>query len=193
MIEQNLRDNTCSEELLLLQAKQGDSHCFTLLVNQYLPLIRFRAVSCPFPDKEDLVQEGLIGFLKAVRSYDAGKQASFKHYALLCVSSQMNSFVRKNLAAKRRPAQEDFSFDLLDELSDLSDPSAEDIVLSMENVQFLNEQMESLLSGFEQDAFKLYLSGHSYLEMATLLHTTPKAVDNALQRIRRKLRTVCSF
>lgn len=194
MIEQKTgnNDTSLSEDALLLQAQQGDSHCFTLLVKQYMPLIHSQASSFSSLEKEDLIQEGLIGFIKAVRSYDAGKQVSFKYYALLCVSSQMKSFLKKSYSTKRHPLQRDFSFDLLDEVSDLADPSAEDVVLCKENIQLLNEQMESLLSEFEQDALRLYLSGHSYMEMATILNTTSKAVDNALQRIRRKLRADCS-
>ncbi|MBR5486333.1 MAG: sigma-70 family RNA polymerase sigma factor [Oscillospiraceae bacterium] len=177
---------------LLQKAKQGDTHSFTALVNSYISSVRAIAHAYRFPEKEDLVQEGLIGFIKAVRTFDPNKQVPFKSYVNLCVSSQINSYLKKCRTQKRKADMECLPLDMLDSLDGFSDPSAEDIYINMESSKNLNEQIESLLSGFEQEALKLYLSGHTYSEMAIILNVAPKAVDNALQRIRRKLKTAAA-
>jgi len=183
---QNLTD-----EALILSARGGDDGAVTELVTRYLPMIRRRAARYCLPgmDGEDVVQEGLIGLLKAIRLYD-GRQSAFPTFASVCVGSTMATAAKAALSQKSRPLS-DYS-----PLDELAGSSAERLVSPEEEV-IIAEQMEEFyrkihthLSGFEQRALTLYLSGHSYSEISQLLRTTPKAVDNALQRVRRKLRSV---
>lgn len=188
--------NPQQELFLLEKAKKGDTQSLTALINGYTPFIKYRVVAySSIPDKEDLVQEGLIGFLKAVRTYDEARQIPFRYYASICIASKMNSYLRGRRSLKQKALCDYMPIDLLDTFSshdrldtNCTDPS--NIVVKQEELQFMNRQIRSLLSDFEQDALKLYLSGHTYEEMSEILHSTSKAVDNALQRVRRKLRTV---
>ncbi|MEG2038575.1 MAG: sigma-70 family RNA polymerase sigma factor [Oscillospiraceae bacterium] len=184
------------EDFLLISAKMGDVQNLTTLISRYMPFICARAYSYNLnDDNDDLIQEGLIGFLKAVDTYDFSKQVPFKYYALYCVASKINTYLKSCGTIKNRVLYNYLPIDNLQDSwlyaqasSTSTDPS--NIVIRREEVEYLNEKIKTLLSGFEQEALKLYLSGHSYKEMASTLQTTTKAVDNALQRIRRKLRTV---
>lgn len=183
---QNLTD-----EALILSAREGDDCAVTELVTRYLPMIRRRAARYFLPgmDGEDVVQEGLIGLLKAIRLYD-GRQSSFSAFASLCVTSTMATAAKAALSQKSRPLSD---YSPLEELSGSSAESLvspEEEIIIAEQVGELYGKFHALLSSFEQRALTLYLSGHSYSEISQFLRTTPKAVDNALQRVRRKLRSV---
>lgn len=142
-------------------------------------------------EKEDLMQECLIGLLKAVRTYDSA--VPFCPYALLCMKRQMLTAVKAGLAKKHSPLSDyvslESSGDMLPGTSEISVDSPEALLILEEDVQQRRRQMEVLLSQFEQDTLKLYLSGFTYEEMSKRLSSTEKSVDNALQRIRRKLRS----
>ena len=183
---------------LLESARSGNTDSLTELIHQFLPSIRRRAAAYRLDglpiDREDLLQEGLLGLLKAIRTFDPGKSAAFPYYASVCIASKMNSLLSGSKSLKHRPLSQYASMDDLEleqraqTLENEDDPS--NIVIRQEEREYMDAQIKILLSHFEQDALKLYLSGHSYEEMAKSLHTTRKAVDNALQRIRRKLRAV---
>lgn len=183
---QNLTD-----EALILSARSGDDPAVTELVTRYLPMIRRRASRYYLPgmDAEDVVQEGLIGLLKAIRLYD-GRQSAFPVFASVCVGSTMATAAKAALSQKSRPLSDYSSLDELagSSLEHLMSPEEEIIVA--EQMEELYGKIHALLSSFEQQALTLYLSGHSYSEISQLLRTSSKAVDNALQRVRRKLRSV---
>lgn len=184
----------CKDEELVLRARQGGVEAFTQLVTRYLPMIRRRASRYALPglEAEDVVQEGLLGLLKAIRLYDSS-QGVFGAFAALCVSSSMATLAKSALSSRQRPLM-DYS-SLEDEgrgaavLWDKSVGPEEQLIVA-EQVAELSRKITSLLSPFEQNVLKLYLSGHSYTEISQLLLSTTKAVDNALQRVRRKLRSV---
>lgn len=183
---QNLTD-----EALILSAREGDDCAVTELVTRYLPMIRRRAARYFLPgmDAEDVVQEGLIGLLKAIRLYD-GRQSAFPSFASICVASTMATAAKAALSQKSRPLSD---YSPLEELAGSfaeSLISPEEEIIIAEQVGELYGKLHAVLSSFEQRALTLYLSGHSYLEISQLLRTSPKAVDNALQRVRRKLRSV---
>ena len=183
---QNLTDET-----LILAARRGDDSAVTELVSRYLPMIRRRAARYYLPgmDAEDVVQEGLIGLLKAIRLFD-GQQSAFPSFASVCVSSTMATAAKTALSQKSRPLSE---YSPLDELAGSFAErlvSPEEEIIIAEQMEELYGKIHALLSSFEQQVLTLYLSGHSYLEISQLLRTSPKAVDNALQRVRRKLRSV---
>jgi len=176
-----------SDEDLTLLAKNGDTDAFTELVARYLPVISYKAYGYK-GDCEDLKQEGLISLIIAVRRFDVSRQVSFKTFASHCISNRISTAVK---AIKNNKICIDDSIEYCADniaLSDKTDPVS--LVISRENMVELNSRMSSLLSIFEQAALKLYLSGHTYHEMALVLNSSTKAVDNALQRVRRKLRSV---
>lgn len=197
--------NVCAKDFasltdnqLVLQAKGGNRDCLTALVLKYLPFIEHRAkhYNLPGMEQDDIIQEGLIGLLLAVRSFDLEREIPFHRYFWICVSAKINSAVKKackksNMLLHNSLPLEEAETNCLvqSQKNDWSvDPSL--LVIWQEERKAIQHQINVLLSSFEQDAFKLYLSGHSYCEMARSLHSTSKAVDNALQRVRRKLKTV---
>ena len=184
---QNLTDDA-----LIPMARAGDDAAVTELVARYLPMIRRRAARYFLPgmEAEDVVQEGLIGLLKAIRLYD-GDQSAFPTYAQVCVSSTMATAAKAALSPKSRPLRDYSSLDTLEEGEQAEGGAGlEEELIIAEQLEELRSRIRTVLSGFEQRVLTLYLSGHSYLEISQLLRTTPKAVDNALQRVRRKLRSV---
>ena len=138
-------------------------------------------------EAEDIVQEGLLGLLKAIRLYQPGK-SEFAAFASLCISSSMADAARSALSGKSIPLRDYAS--LSEEgtiLLPAGDPAQQ--VMAREQLAELERKIRTSLSVFEQQVLRLYLTGRSYAEISRLLLTTPKAVDNALQRVRRKLRS----
>lgn len=184
-----------SDEELVLIAKDGGSYAFDLLSGRYGSVLKTRALrysNVVGVDTEDFVQEGMLALFKAVKSFHAGQGAQFKTYAAVCVNNAMASAVKKHL---RNTEKTGISMDIIDEGKLAGNAPerhaampAEDIYIEQEHSELLAVQIQSLLSNFERQVLKLYLRGHSYLQISDLLSTTTKAVDNALQRVRRKLR-----
>ena len=181
---------TLTDEELVLSARAGEAPAVSELMARYLPMIRRRAARYFLPgmDAEDVVQEGLIGLLKAIRLYD-GKQSAFSTFASVCVASNMATAAKAALSQKSRPLSDYSPLEELDEARGARPVSPEEEIIIAEQVGELRERMGTLLSGFERRVLTLYLSGHSYAEISQLLRTASKAVDNALQRVRRKLRS----
>lgn len=189
-------DGNPLDEELVLAAQLGDMDSLTALIMRYLPRIRVQAryYANLQLDWEDLVQEGLLGLISAVKHFEAHKNVSFRTYCQVCVTSKILSGISSLANQKHHPMRDYLSIDLLEEskpglkspVARVSDPF--DIYIQREETERMQQQIKTLLSRLEQETLSLYLSGHSYQEMATLLNCTPKAVDNALQRVRRKLR-----
>lgn len=180
-----------SDEALVLLAQNGDTEALTELVCRFLPLIRHRASSFTMvpADRDDLIQEGLIALLSAVNSYHNEKGAGFKTYCYVCVQNKMLKELEKRSSIKQQAMQNYLPLEELEHSTwndDSDDPFW--IVAARESRQILMEKAKNLLSSLEQETLSLYLSGLSYEEIATQLNLSTKAVDNALQRVRRKLR-----
>ena len=179
------------DEDLCALACGGDRMAEEQLVVRYQQLTR--ACSRPYflagGDSEDLIQEAMFGLLKAIRLYD-GRQSAFATFASVCVASTMATAAKAALSQKSRPLSDYSPLEELDEARQDQHVSPEEEIIIAEQVEELKGRIDTLLSGFEQRALTLYLSGHSYSEISQLLRTTSKAVDNALQRVRRKLRSV---
>ncbi len=184
------------DDALVPAARAGSEEALAELAGRYLPLVRSRAArfaGAPV-DMEDLVQEGLIGFLKAVRSYDPGLGASFGTYAYLCIDRTILSAVRETQNKKKIPSSRLISFSDITsglpfhELCSSSGVTPEEAAILREDVRQLESKIEHTLSGLERNVLHLYLGGHSYSDIAQRLQTTTKVVDNALQRVRHKLR-----
>ncbi|MCI5800796.1 MAG: sigma-70 family RNA polymerase sigma factor [Oscillospiraceae bacterium] len=185
--------NDLPDDELARRAREGDTDALVLLIARYSVLAGGRAKSYRVAglEEEDLTQECLIGLLKAVRNYDGA--ASFRPYAVLCMKRQLFTAVKAGLAKKHGPLNNYVSLE--GEGSPFPgafEPSVdgpETLLILEEGMEQRRRQMEALLSSFERDALKLYLCGFTYEEMSKRLKSTEKSVDNALQRVRRKLRS----
>ncbi len=178
-------DYSLTEDPVLLRlCKEGDRLAEEELIRRYMRKVRIcsRRFYLLGGDDEDLVQEGTIGLLNAVRSYEEGNGASFNTYAEKCILSRLIDAIHfKGYAAFESPED----MDLPEEISSGSDP--EEIFLANEHMQELVSQLNEKLSKYERSVLELYLKGNSYTEIADTLGKTNPSIYNAVQRIRIKL------
>jgi RNA polymerase sporulation-specific sigma factor len=189
---------------LVVRARNGDQAAMEGLIRRYSGFVRLKASSYFLAggDSEDLIQEGLIGLYKAVRDFRADKETSFRSFAELCVTRQIITAIKTATRFKHAPLNTYVSFSQTpagqDSESDvtLGDALAGSIVdepsicvISTEELQSLVFCLGTGLSKLEADALRLYLEGASYEEMATELGCDTKTIDNALQRVKRKILT----
>ena len=187
---------------LVVRARNGDQVALDALIRRYTGFVRLKASSYFLAggDPEDLIQEGLIGLYKAVRDFRHDKETSFRSFAELCVTRQIITAIKTATRFKHSPLNTYISFSNTpagqDSDSDvtlgdaLPGPSVDDpsiCVMSTEELQSLVFTLGSGLSKLEADALKLYLEGESYEEMAERLGCDTKTIDNALQRVKRKV------
>ena len=178
-------------------AAEGDGRAEEALVERYLPLVGVCARSYKLlgAEKRDLSQEGVFGLISAVRSFDGAKGASFRTYAERCIRNRLLSAIRSASRFKHFPLNDSMS---LEQLSEESDPrlsavledfhcNPEDVVLARESKEEIEKALSDCLSKYETKVFSLYLDGRSYEQIGVQLGKDVKSVDNALQRIRRKL------
>jgi RNA polymerase sporulation-specific sigma factor len=189
---------------LVLRARNGDGVALDVLIRRYTSFVRLKASSYFLAggDAEDLVQEGLIGLYKAARDFRADKETSFRSFAELCVTRQIITAIKTATRFKHAPLNTYVSFshtpagqdsDSEVTLGDaLPGPGVDDpsvCVISTEELQSLVFTLGSGLSQLEADALRLYLEGSSYEQMAEELGCDTKTIDNALQRVKRKILT----
>ncbi len=187
---------------LVVRARNGDQAALDGLIRRYTGFVRLKASSYFLAggDAEDLIQEGLIGLYKAVRDFRHDKETSFRSFAELCVTRQIITAIKTATRFKHSPLNTYVSFSNTpagqDSDSDvtlgdaLPGPSVDDpsiCVISTEELQSLVFSLGTGLSKLEADALKLYLEGSSYEEMAEELGCDTKTIDNALQRVKRKV------
>jgi RNA polymerase sigma-H factor len=187
---------------LVMRARNGDGEALDALMRRYAGFVRLKASSYFLAggDAEDLIQEGLIGLYKAVRDFRADKETSFRSFAELCVTRQIITAIKTATRFKHAPLNTYVSFSHTPAgqesegdctLGDaLPGPSVDDpsvCVISTEELQSLVFTLGTGLSKLEADALKLYLEGESYEEMAERLGCDTKTIDNALQRVKRKV------
>ena len=183
-------------------AVQGDKNAEEALLERYARCVRMcsRPYVLAGGDIEDLIQEGMLGLLSAIRSYDGAGGVPFKAYAELCIHNRIRSAVKSASRRKHLPLNSGVPLD--DLLSEESMPEAflsfdrrttEDQVLDKENEQELQSAFAKHLSPFEQTILSHYLNGLSYGEMAVQTGKSEKSIDNAVQRIRRKLARLPHF
>jgi RNA polymerase sporulation-specific sigma factor len=187
---------------LVIRARNGDGTALDALIRRYTGFVRLKASSYFLAggDSEDLIQEGLIGLYKAVRDFRADKETSFRSFAELCVTRQIITAIKTATRFKHTPLNTYVSFshtpagqdpDSECTLGDaLPGPSVDDpsiCVISTEELQSLVFTLGTGLSQLESDALRLYLEGSSYEEMAEELGCDTKTIDNALQRVKRKV------
>ena len=186
---------------LVLRARNGDTKAMDTLIRRYTGFVRLKSSSYFLAggDSEDLIQEGLIGLYKAVRDFRSDKETSFRSFAELCITRQIITAIKTATRFKNAPlntyvsfshtpaGQEDGDCTLGDALPGpgVDDPAV--CVISTEELQSLVFCLGTGLSPLEADALKLYLEGNSYEEMAEELGCDTKTIDNALQRVKRKV------
>jgi RNA polymerase sporulation-specific sigma factor len=188
----------------VLKARNGDSGALDVLIRRYTGFVRLKASSYFLAggDSDDLIQEGLIGLYKAVRDYRTDKETSFRSFAELCVTRQIITAIKTATRFKHAPLNTYVSFSHTPAGQDgegectlgdaLPGPGVDEpsiCVISTEELQSLVFCLGTGLSRLEADALKLYLEGESYEEMAERLECDTKTIDNALQRVKRKVLT----
>lgn len=194
-----------SDEELIVRLRDGETNIMDFIMNKYKNLVRSKAKSMYIlgADREDLIQEGMVGLFKAVRDYDSGRDASFYTFAELCISRQMYTAVQASGRQKHMPLNsyislyastaeqgEESETELVNTLSDVSDRSPEELLIDKENLELLEKIIDKELSSFEKQVLDLYVTGMSYSQIAKVLGRDDKSTDNALQRIKNKLRKV---
>ena len=187
---------------LVIRARNGDTRSMDVLIRRYTGFVRLKASSYFLAggDSEDLIQEGLIGLYKAVRDFRSDKETSFRSFAELCITRQIITAIKTATRFKHAPLNTYVSFSQTPAgqesegdctLGDaLPGPSVDEpsiCVISTEELQSLVFCLGSGLSKLEADALRLYLEGSSYEEMAAELGVDTKTIDNALQRVKRKI------
>ena len=190
------------DEGLVRRARGGDQQAMDQIISRYRGFVRLKASAYFLAggDSEDLIQEGLIGLFKAVRDYRPEREASFRSFAELCVTRQIITAIKTAARNKHSPLNTYVSFSntragseqettLADVLPD--DPVTDPInqAISTEELTSLVECLGRVLSPLESQVLAMYLEGRSYEEVAERLDCNPKSVDNALQRVKRKVET----
>ena len=189
------------DEQLVAAARAGDDRALAALLDKYRGFARSKAHSYFLvgADREDIIQEGMIGLYKAVRDFNPEMQTSFRAFAELCVTRQIITAIKTATRQKHGPLNNYVSFsrpvltddegerclgDMLPTMA-VSDPA--DLVISAERIRALQEHFDTVLSDLEAEVLRLYVDGKSYQEIAEVLKRHVKSIDNALQRIKRKL------
>jgi RNA polymerase sporulation-specific sigma factor len=187
---------------LVIKARNGDGGAMDTLIRRYTGFVRLKSSSYFLAggDSEDLIQEGLIGLYKAVRDFRSDKETSFRSFAELCITRQIITAIKTATRFKHAPLNTYVSFSQTPAgqesegdctLGDaLPGPSVDEpsvVVISTEELQSLVFCLGTGLSSLESDALRLYLEGSSYEEMADRLDVDTKTIDNALQRVKRKI------
>lgn len=185
---------TMNDEQLAKLAREGQEEALTLLIHRYAPMVKLLAASFSSQqfETEDLAQEGMMGLLSAVRTYNSDS-ASFRTYASVCVKNRILSEVKRSGAAKQVPVSELISMDDEQESPLVHAAGGDDpaqLVVQKEEVSRLKGRLRELLSPKEYGVLMLYLQAYAYDEIAQNMNMSCKAVDNALQRVRRKLVSV---
>lgn len=189
-----------TDEEIVALAQAGDGAALEFLLNKYKNFVRTKARSYFLigADHEDIVQEGMIGLYKAIRDFKSEKLTSFRAFAELCVTRQIITAIKTATRQKHIPLNSYVSLNkpIYDEESDrtLMDvivegraQNPEELIIGRENLVSFRDQVDRVLSGLEQDVLNAYLDGKSYQEIADKLGRHVKSIDNALQRVKRKM------
>ena len=195
-----------TDEALIEIYRTSDRKAIEVLVQRYKPLVRHSVKTSYYigVDKEDLIQEGMIGLFKSINDYNEDREASFKTFATLCITRQITTALRTVTRQKHMPLNTSISLNvpvmkhsedeeeitLIDILKSKADFSPEEEVISQENLEVLNKYILKVLSDMEFRVLKLYINGRNYQEIARIMEKSPKARDNALQRIKKKLESI---
>lgn len=179
-----------TDDELIRNFRNGEKQAGNILVERYKQLVRLkaRALYLAGGDQEDLLQEGMLGLFHAISDYEAGK-SSFRTFASICISRQMYSAVEAASRKKHAPLNESISLEaaemVAEEVGMAESPETQ--MLQQEHLKELLQTIESKLSPMERKVFLLFMEGNDYRQIADEMQTEVKRVDNALQRIKRKI------
>ena len=189
-----------TDEQVVRLAQEQDAQALEYLLNKYKNFVRTKARSYFLigADHEDIVQEGMIGLYKAIRDYKEEKLSSFRAFAELCVTRQIITAIKTATRQKHIPLnsyislnrpiyEEDSDRTLLDVITEEGLSNPEDMMIDREDLTLIEGRIGQMMSGLEKKVLVLYMEGKSYVEIAEALGRHAKSVDNALQRIKRKL------
>jgi len=183
-----------TDEQLIVRMRDGDEEVAQYLLDKYKYLVRKKARAMYLVGREtdDLIQEGMLGVFKAVRDYREERDASFFTFARLCIDRQLYNAIQSSNRQKHRPLNSyvslsDEEFEM--ELRQLSEQNPEAIIIDQENAAGMERRIKDRLSSFENEVLNLYLEGLDYIHIAEQLDKPPKSIDNALQRIRSKVKS----
>lgn len=198
--EAQLIYNPADDEEIIRDAKAGDGRALEFLINKYKSFVRAKARTYFLigADREDIIQEGMIGLYKAIRDYRGDKLSSFRAFAELCITRQIITAIKTATRQKHIPLNsyislnkpifdEDSDRTLLDILSEENVNDPEEMMINREEFAGIEVKMGEILSSLEWEVLSRYLQGRSYQEIAVDLNRHVKSIDNALQRVKRKL------
>ena len=194
-------DNSQQDEYdIVLKASKGDKIALEYIIKRYKNFVKAKAKSYFLigADKEDIIQEGMIGLYKAVRDFDASKTNSFKGFADICITRQIITAIKTATRQKHIPLNSYISLNkpvydeesertLLDIIATSIVTDPEELIISKEELKHIESKMNELLSDLELQVVEYYLNGKSYQYIADKLKRDVKSIDNALQRVKRKL------
>lgn len=194
---------SCTDEELIRRSHRGEDAATDFLLEKYKPLVRKKARTLYLigGENDDLIQEGMIALYKAIREYDVERESSFATFAGLCIERQLYNVIKGANRLKNSPLNSYISLytptehevgnqgreTLADTLLPTELMNPEDILIDRETVTDMERKIEKCLSSFECDVVKLYIDGHNYQQIAEQLGKSGKSIDNALQRIKKKL------
>lgn len=199
-MDSNIRYNELPDEKLIELLNQGNTQVMDILLEKYKNMVRrkARAMFLVGGDTDDLIQEGMIGLYKAIRDYNYNREASFQTFANLCIDRQIYTAVNSYNRKKHGPLNSYVSIFgtetevgineeyYVDNHSD-ENRNPEELLIDRENVRNIEKALEKCLSKFELEVIKMYIDGDGYQEIAKRMDKKPKAIDNALQRIKSKV------
>jgi len=194
----------CFEEMqdeeVVYEARSGSREALEYLINKYKNFVKSKARSYFLvgADKEDIIQEGMIGLYKAIRDFNPDKLTSFRAFAELCITRQIITAIKTATRQKHIPLNsyvslnkpiydEDSERTLMDVITEVKITDPEELIISREEVADIEDKMGEILSKLEWEVLISYLNGKSYQEIARDLKRHVKSIDNALQRVKRKL------
>ena len=188
-----------SDEELIEKLRQGENDITDYILEKYKPLVRKKtnAMYLIGGETEDLIQESMIGLFKAIRDYRPDKDASFYHFAELCINRQLYSALEASNRKKHQPLNSYISLSDQDnqgavaaELLVDQERGPEQMVIEQELWEEYKKRLEQNLSKMENKVLQYYLDGNHYIQIAEIMGKSPKSIDNALQRIRQKIRQI---
>ena len=199
MVNQGFESMT-DEEIVALAQQDGEDAALEYLLNKYKNFVRAKARSYFLigADHEDIVQEGMIGLYKAIRDYREDRLSSFRAFAELCVTRQIITAIKTATRQKHIPLnsyvslyrpifEEDSDRTLLDVITEETPSNPEEMLIDREDLSVIEGRIGSLLSDLEKQVLVRYVEGKSYVEISEEMNRHVKSIDNALQRVKRKL------
>lgn len=187
------------EEIVAIYQEENNHHATDYIVQRYKNFVRSKARSYFLmgADKEDIIQEGMIGLYKATRDFEPGHQVNFKGFAEICITRQIISAIKgasrqkhiplNSYISLNKPAYDDSERTLIEVLETEKNLDPQEVVINREQYALIKEVMEAVLSPLEWEVLRGYMDAKSYQEMAEEHHRSVKSIDNALQRVKKKM------